>query len=232
MRKSPLDTTPERRPLRIFAFDPMLARAGDHRVTIENSLSQDRSRGAVFPRRSIGSGRLRRGGTQRYFRALNLNDPNIAMLEGLEPLEHDPHFHQQMVYAVASSTGELRSALGRPFAFAVARRASAAVSARLAGRNAYFDNELNAVLFGYFPADEEDPGQLAGPASSPACPTTSSPTKSRMPRFPGCRTIQRAHQSAGPGAARSLRRHRRALSAHDLSGSDGARATRDPGQPA
>ena len=35
MRKSPLDTTPERRPLRIFAFDPMLARAGDHRVTIE-----------------------------------------------------------------------------------------------------------------------------------------------------------------------------------------------------
>ena len=35
MRKSPLDTRPERRPLRIFAFDPMLSRAGDHRVTVE-----------------------------------------------------------------------------------------------------------------------------------------------------------------------------------------------------
>ena len=30
-------------------------------------------------------------------------------------------------------------------------------------RNAYFDNELNAVLFGYFPADEDDPGPNPGP---------------------------------------------------------------------
>ena len=35
MRKSPLDTRPECRPLRIFAFDPMISRAGDHRVTVE-----------------------------------------------------------------------------------------------------------------------------------------------------------------------------------------------------
>jgi len=35
MRKSPLDTRPECRPLRIFTFDPMLSRAGDHRIRIE-----------------------------------------------------------------------------------------------------------------------------------------------------------------------------------------------------
>ena len=35
MRRSPRDTRPDAERLRIFAFDPMLARAGDHRVTIE-----------------------------------------------------------------------------------------------------------------------------------------------------------------------------------------------------
>jgi hypothetical protein len=35
MRKSPTDNRPERRPLRIFAFDPMISRAGDHRICVE-----------------------------------------------------------------------------------------------------------------------------------------------------------------------------------------------------
>jgi hypothetical protein len=47
MRKSPLDTTPERRPLRIFAFDPMLARAGDHRVTIEFLIARSIARSDI-----------------------------------------------------------------------------------------------------------------------------------------------------------------------------------------
>ena len=157
MRKSPLDTTPERRPLRIFAFDPMLARAGDHRVTIEIPYRKiDREE------RYFRDDRLEvvdyDAATQRYFRALNLNDPNIAMLEGLEPLEHDPQFHQQMVYAVASKVLEnFDRALGRRLRFRGGERLRLYPHAFQA-RNAYFDNELNAVLFGYFPADEEDPG--------------------------------------------------------------------------
>ena len=40
------------------------------------------------------------------------------MTQGLEPLEHDPQFHQQMVYAVASKVLEnFDRALGRRLRF-------------------------------------------------------------------------------------------------------------------
>jgi hypothetical protein len=157
MRKSPLDTRPERRPLRIFAFDPMLARAGDHRVTVEvpyRLIERDE--------RSFRDDRLEvvdyDGSTRRYFRAVDLNNEEIAMTQGLEPLEHDPQFHQQMVYAVASKVLEnFDRALGRRFRFKGGDRLRLIPHA-FQGRNAYFEAELNAVLFGYFPADEDDPG--------------------------------------------------------------------------
>jgi hypothetical protein len=233
MRKSPLDTTPERRPLRIFAFDPMLARAGDHRVTIEIPYRKiDREE------RYFRDDRLEvvdyDAATQRYFRALNLNDPNIAMLEGLEPLEHDPQFHQQMVYAVASKVLEnFDRALGRRLRFRGGERLRLYPHAFQA-RNAYFDNELNAVLFGYFPADEEDPGpnlpgqliftclshdivahEVAHAALSRLQNYYNEPTNPQVPAL---------HEAFADIVA--------LFPAHDLSGSDGARATRDPGQPA
>jgi hypothetical protein len=157
MRKSPLDTRPERRPLRIFAFDPMLSRSGDHRVTVEvpyRAIERDE--------RSFRDDRLEvvdyDAATRRYFRAVDLNDEGIAMSQGLEPLEHDPQFHQQMVYAVASKVLEnFDRALGRRLRFKGGDRLRLYPHAFQA-RNAYFDEELNAVLFGYFPADEDDPG--------------------------------------------------------------------------
>jgi len=157
MRKSPLDTRPERRPLRIFAFDPMVSRAGDHRVTVEIPYRQ-----IVREERSFRDDRLEvvdyDAATKRYFRAVDLNDEEIAMTQGLEPLEHDPQFHQQMVYAVASKVLEnFDRALGRRLRFRGGDRLRLFPHAFQA-RNAYFDNELNAVLFGYFPADEDDPG--------------------------------------------------------------------------
>jgi len=157
MRKSPLDTRPERRPLRIFAFDPMLSRAGDHRVTIELPY-----RPIERAERAFRDDRLEvvdyDAATRRYFRAIDLNDKEIAMTQGLEPLEHDPQFHQQMVYAVASKVLEnFDRALGRRLRFRGGDRLRLIPHAFQA-RNAYFDDELNAVLFGYFPADEDDPG--------------------------------------------------------------------------
>lgn len=157
MRKSPLDTRPERRPLRIFAFDPMLSRAGDHRVTVEvpyrtierteHSFRDDRLEVVDYD-----------AATCRYYRPVDLNNAEIAMAQGLEPLEHDPQFHQQMVYAVASKVLEnFDRALGRRLRFRGGDRLRLFPHAFQA-RNAYFDYELNAVLFGYFPADEDDPG--------------------------------------------------------------------------
>jgi hypothetical protein len=157
MRKSPLDTRPERRPLRIFAFDPMVSRAGDHRVTIEIPY-----RPIERQERFFRDDRLEvvdyDAATRRYFRAVDLNDEEIAMTHGLEPLEHDPQFHQQMVYAVASKVLEnFDRALGRRLRFRGGDRLRLIPHAFQA-RNAYFDDELNAVLFGYFPADDDDPG--------------------------------------------------------------------------
>lgn len=157
MRKSPLDTRPERRPLRIFAFDPMLARAGDHRVTIEIPY-----RTIERQERTFFDDRLEiidyDAATKRYYRAVDLSNDEIAMTHGLEPLEQDPQFHQQMVYAVASKVLEnFDRALGRRLRFRGGERLRLMPHAFQA-RNAYFDQELNAVLFGYFSADEDDPG--------------------------------------------------------------------------
>lgn len=157
MRKSPFDTTPERRPLRIFAFDPMLARAGDHRVTIEVPYKP-----IVRTERSFSDDRLEvvdyDAATKLYYRAVDLGDDKIAMTHGLEPLENDPQFHQQMVYAVASKVLEnFDRALGRRLRFRGGDRLRLMPHA-FQTRNAYFDEELNAVLFGYFTADDEDPG--------------------------------------------------------------------------
>jgi hypothetical protein len=157
MRKSPLDTRPERRPLRIFAFDPMLSRAGDHQVTVEVPY-RPIERGERFFRDDRLEVVDYDAATGCYFRAVDLNDDEIAMTHGLEPLEHDPQFHQQMVYAVASKVLEnFDRALGRRLRFRGGDRLRLFPHAFQA-RNAYFDDELNAVLFGYFPADEDDPG--------------------------------------------------------------------------
>jgi hypothetical protein len=152
MRKSP-----ERRALRIFAFDPMISRAGDHRITVEVPYRKiERSE------RSFWDDRLEvvdyDSVADLYYRAVALDDPAIAMQQGLEPLESDPQFHQQMVYAVASRVLEnFDRALGRRLRFWGGERLRLMPHA-FQGRNAYFDDDLNAVLFGYFPADEDDPG--------------------------------------------------------------------------
>lgn len=157
MRKSPLDLRPERRALRIYALDPMLARAGDLRVTVEVPY-----RDVTRNERSFRDDRLEvvdfDGATGKYYRAINLDDPRIAMQQGVEPSESDPQFHQQMVYAVASRVLEnFDRALGRRLRFWGGRRLRLMPHA-FQGRNAYYDQHMDAVLFGYFPADEDDPG--------------------------------------------------------------------------
>jgi hypothetical protein len=135
----------------------MLSRAGDHRVTVEVPY-RPIERGERFFRDDRLEVVDYDAATRRYFRAVDLNDEEIAMSQGLEPLEHDPQFHQQMVYAVASKVLEnFDRALGRRLRFRGGDRLRLFPHAFQA-RNAYFDDDLNAVLFGYFPADEDDPG--------------------------------------------------------------------------
>ena len=52
---------------------------------------------------------------QKFYTSVDLNDPYILAQDGLEPSGSNPHFHQQMVYAVAMTTiKNFENALGRP----------------------------------------------------------------------------------------------------------------------
>jgi hypothetical protein len=96
----------------------------------------------------------------RFYPAVNLDEPGILMQGGLDPTESDPRFHQQMVYAVAMRTLEnFDRALGRRIE--LRRRPYdrlRLVPHAFHAANAYYDRDLHAILFGYFRADRNDPG--------------------------------------------------------------------------
>src|SRR5687768_9317626 len=117
MRKSPKDTRPERPALRIVALDPIVARAGDHRVTadVPYSAMQWREQGFRDERVEVID---YDGANNAYYLAIQLDDAQVAMQDGVEPAEADPQFHQQMVYAVAARVLEnFDRALGRRLRF-------------------------------------------------------------------------------------------------------------------
>lgn len=142
-----------RRPLRILPFDPMLDRAG-------RSVVAD----VPYERLQPGpSGRLVQvidydGHRDCFYEPVDLDDRAVLINQGLDPSESDPRFHQQMVYAVVMRVLEaFERGLGRPFRWRGGHRLRVFPHA-FRGRNAYFDQELSALLFGYFTADPDDPG--------------------------------------------------------------------------
>lgn len=146
--------TPTHRRLKVFAFDPMLGRSPLHRITLE------------IPFEPLTAGpRGRRiqvldfdGACQKYYQPVNLDDGMLLLQDGLEPSESDPRFHQQMVYAVASKVIEnFDIALGRRFYFR-RRKPLTLFPHAFYGANAFYDPRRTAVLFGYFPADRDNPG--------------------------------------------------------------------------
>lgn len=103
--------------------------------------------------------------TQERYEIVDLNDPRLLAQDGWAPSEGNPQFHQQMVYAVAMSTVErFERALGRPVFWrgqvdgSFRRRLSLQPHA-LRQANAFYDPEQVALLFGYFDADADDPGE-------------------------------------------------------------------------
>jgi hypothetical protein len=147
---------PERRPLRIFASDPMRANEPGSRITID-VLNETLSPGPQGSRFEVID---YDGVRDCFYRPVNLDDPAILMRGGLEAHESDPMFHQQMVYAVAMRTLEnFERALGRRLEF----QRKPYFRLRLFphafyGANAFYDRQLNAISFGYFRADRENPG--------------------------------------------------------------------------
>ncbi len=100
-----------------------------------------------------------------YYPPVDLDDPNLLMQGGLDPSESDPRFHQQMVYAVGMKVIEnVERALGRRFKFRRGKPLRLLPHA-FQGANAYYDPKFDekehrgAVLFGYFRASTEHPGE-------------------------------------------------------------------------
>ena len=147
-----------RRPLKIYAFDPMIGRREGGRITIDIPNETNLKAGPRGGRISVID---YDGANDVFYSPVDLDDPAILMQNGLNPTESDPRFHQQMVYAVAMKVLEnFDIALGRKIKF---RKRPGTMELRLfphafQGENAFYDPEMKAILFGYFRADERDPG--------------------------------------------------------------------------
>jgi hypothetical protein len=148
---------PSLRPLRIYATDPARGYKAARTATIgiEN---EPLDAGPVGARLEVVDYDAE---NDLFYDAVDLDHPSILMQSGLAPSEADPHFHQQMVYAVASRTlTNFDRALGRRVSL---KKGKVRDKLRLLphafeGENAFYDRDLHAVLFGYFSADPAKPG--------------------------------------------------------------------------
>jgi hypothetical protein len=148
---------PSRRPLRIFAFDPMVARlSGTETVTV------------TVPYEPLGPGPdgelvqvVDYDPAQGCcYEPVDLDNPRLLLQSGLPPSETDPRFHQQMVYAVVSALLEsFERGLGRRFRWRGDERLRILPHA-FVGQNARFvpDNK-GSLQFGYFRASDQEPGR-------------------------------------------------------------------------
>ncbi len=147
---------PNRRLLKIYAFDPMLGRTAQNRITIDIA-NEDLDPGPSDSRIAVIDYDSNRN---RYYSPVDLNDPAILMQDGLEPSESDPRFHQQMTYAVTKKVIEnFDISLGRRISFRnLPGRKLRLYPHAFYGSNAFYSRDLGGVAFGYFTADKKDPG--------------------------------------------------------------------------
>lgn len=146
---------PTRRQLRTYAFDPMSTRLSGKFLTIDIPRE---------PRLLPGpSGRLVQvvdydAARNCWYLPVDLNEAAVLSQQGMRPAESDPRTHQQVVYAVAMSVIEqFERFCGYRFSWRGDDKLRIVPHA-FEGRNAYFDKNRRAVLFGYFRSDERDPG--------------------------------------------------------------------------
>ncbi len=151
---SPAVPNPVRRRLQAYAFDPMSTRLSGRRLEV-NVRYEPVQPGPVGELIQV----VDYDGTRdAWYRPVDLDDAAILAQGGLRPAEGDPRTHQQVVYAVSMSVIErFERFLGRRFRWRDGQ-ALVLVPHAFEGRNAFFDPTRRAVLFGYYRADDRDPG--------------------------------------------------------------------------
>lgn len=143
------------RPLRIFALDPAVSRL-EGSIALINVPYEPLEPGPV--------GRLFKvdnydGAQYVHYRRADLDDKAVLMKDGHDPTPSDPRFHQQMVYAICSTVySTFRSALGRQIAWGFDRKNETDKlyirPHAFLGQNAYYDERLGELSFGYYRASE------------------------------------------------------------------------------
>src|SRR5438445_1315429 len=165
------DQVPAERPLKAYAFDPSQGKNFGNFMTIvvKNEAADDPPQKMV--RGPIGKylAVIDYDATNDvYYQPVDLNDPLVMMRGGLDPSESDPRFHQQMVYAVASETiRRFEFALGRPIRWRTKpsskqdpfHKRLRIFPHAFQQANAFYDPRLRALVFGYFAASRDDPGE-------------------------------------------------------------------------
>jgi hypothetical protein len=163
---------PPHRPLKVYAFDPTRGRTLGNYMTI-NTPYERLQPGPVGKYLEVID---YDANNKSYYQPVNLDDPWVILGDGLDPSESNPQFHQQMVYAVASETiARFESALGRSIKWSFGRWKRADQEEQEAENNslaklrifphgmqdanAYYSDDLGALVFGYFPASEADSGR-------------------------------------------------------------------------
>src|SRR6185369_5988277 len=102
--------TPDTRPLKCYAFDPSHGKFFGNEMTLEVKYEKLLP-GPIGERVAVIDFD---GENNRFYKPIDLENPNLLIRSGLSPTESDPRFHQQMVYAVASETIQnFEAALGR-----------------------------------------------------------------------------------------------------------------------
>jgi subtilisin family serine protease len=161
---------PPYRRVRVYAVDPSLstrlATAGINEVTLKVRWEtlENGPAGEYLAVEDVDPAGKR-------YEPVDLDDPRLLAQDGWAPSEGNPQFHQQMVYAVAMKTIEhFEMALGRPVLWRprpnpkkpnddkVFVRQLAVRPHALRQANAFYSPEEVALLFGYFEASADDPG--------------------------------------------------------------------------
>jgi hypothetical protein len=163
------------RPLKAYAFDPSQGRL------LGNQMSMPVRFEELVPGPTVrdplawdGVAVIDYDATNKvYYEPVDLDDRRVLIRGGLDPLESDPRFHQQMVYAVATDTIQhFEAALGRKIHWRRSGRDAADGGAdtesiftlnlyphAMVAANAFYSPAAHGILFGYFRADEANPGR-------------------------------------------------------------------------
>lgn len=165
---------PPYRRVRVYAVDPSLSTrfdtAGVNEVTLKlrwESLKVSKTSGPIGEYIMVED--IDAKGNN--WKPVDLDDPRLLAQDGWAPSEGNPQFHQQMVYAVSMKTIEyFERALGRPVLWRPRPNEQNPNDDRgfirqlkinphaLRQANAYYSPEKVALLFGYFEAAGDDPG--------------------------------------------------------------------------